>query len=154
MNLLRVLIIVGFGCALSAQQPVIAGEKTALSGQTLTGSTLTVDTHQPTLLIFWASWCGTCLAEIPQLKTLHQQLGATVQFIGVNVNKLPADGAAIVRDHALPYPSLSDPDLVIADQYTVQGTPTLIALDEQGRTIRRSHRLDKPLVQALESLSR
>lgn len=39
------------------------------------------------LLEFWATWCGPCLAQIPHLNELHQEMpdSATFQIVGINV---------------------------------------------------------------------
>ena len=133
--------------------PIANAEKAPeLSGSTLMGPAVKYDATKPALIVFWASWCGNCLAEIPQLKALHKRLSNSIQFLGVNVNKHPEDGIKTVTDYQIPYPSLSDPDLTVADQFGVRGTPTLIAIDDQGYIVHYTHRLDKTLITTLESL--
>ena len=128
----------------------------SFSGKTLSGSTFSFSSQSPkkaTLLVFWASWCVYCLAEIPKLKTLHTRFDSTLQILGVNVNKRAADGLKTAQQYQLPYPSLADPGLQIADQFNVKGTPVLIVIDKQGQMIKRSHRLDKSLIKAIEKVS-
>ena len=126
------------------------------SGKTLSGSTFNFSSQsseKATLLVFWASWCVYCLAEIPKLKTLHTRFDSTLQIFGVNVNKRTADGLKTAQQYQLPYPSLADSNLQIADQFNVRGTPVLIVIDKQGRMIKRSHRLDDLLIKAIEKVS-
>ena len=126
------------------------------SGKTLSGSTINFPnqhSEKATLLVFWASWCVYCVAEMPKLKTLNTRFSSTLQILGVNVNKHVEDGLKTVQQYKLPYPSLADPDLRIADQFNVRGTPVLIVIDKQGRMVKRSHRLDKSLIKAIEKVS-
>ncbi|MDX1735720.1 MAG: TlpA disulfide reductase family protein [Halioglobus sp.] len=128
-----------------------------LEGTLLDGERVEIALSQPasagpsarSLLIFWASWCPTCMREIPQLKALQERYDPRVRFIGVNVNKTVQDGLDVHLEQALPYPSLADPDLAIADRFGVQGTPTLVLLDAQGREVMRTHRLSEQLLQSL-----
>ncbi len=153
MKTLRFILITLLCCA--CYLPVAKAAKKAphFSAPTLSGPELAFEAQAPALLIFWASWCGSCLAEIPKLKGLNDKWGRAIQFIGVNVNKHPKDGAKTAQVYAIPYPSVSDPALEIADQFNVQGTPTLIAVDRHGHIIYQTHRVDKKLADTLEALT-
>ena len=122
---------------------------------TLNNETYNIDFNQPekpVVLIVWASWCGYCMEEIPHLK---EELKDHPEFIwlGLNVNKNPEDGRLVELERALPWLSLSDPDLVIGDQFKVRGTPTLIVLNSKGDAIYRGRRTDDEFKAALDTLS-
>ena len=122
---------------------------------TLNNDTYSIDFNQPekpVVLIVWASWCGYCMEEIPHLK---KELKDHPEFtwLGLNVNKNPKDGRQVEVDRALPWPSLSDPDLIIGDQFKVRGTPTLIVLNSKGDAVYRGRRTDDDFKAALDTLS-
>ena len=122
---------------------------------TLNNETYNIDFNQPekpVVLIVWASWCGYCMEEIPHLK---EELKDHPEFtwLGLNVNKNPEDGRLVELERALPWLSLSDPDLVIGDQFKVRGTPTLIVLNSKGDAIYRGRRTDDDFKAALDILS-
>ena len=122
---------------------------------TLNNETYNIDFNQPekpVVLIVWASWCGYCMEEIPHLK---EELKAHPDFtwLGLNLNKNPEDGRLVELERALPWLSLSDPDLVIGDQFKVRGTPTLIVLNSKGDAIYRGRRTDDEFKAALDTLS-
>ena len=41
--------------------------------------------RKPVVLIFWASWCAACRAEIPRLNEMAGKYGEGMEFIGVNI---------------------------------------------------------------------
>ncbi len=42
------------------------------------------------VLNFWATWCPSCLKEIPAFMTLQTQYGEKVQFVGIALDDLEA----------------------------------------------------------------
>lgn len=103
-----------------------------LRGASLTGQPLTVDgrTGHPLVVDFWASWCGPCRAEQPQLNRLYADYTPKgVRFLGVDVRDDPAAAGAFVRDFAVAYPSLSDPTQSISATWSVDAPPTILVID-------------------------
>ncbi len=60
---------------------------------------------QPLLVVFFTTWCSSCLAELPQLATLHNQAGQDIKIVGVLLepNKQTSEVQAFVTQHAIPY---------------------------------------------------
>ena len=84
---------------------------------------------------FWASWCGPCRAEQPDLNAAVEELeGEPVSFLGVNFRDDPVPNAqAHVREFAIPYDSLYDPENTIAAALDVTTIPATVVLDARGR---------------------
>lgn len=87
---------------------------------------------------FWASWCGPCWREQPDLNRAHDDLaGLGVAFLGVNVqDDSQANALAYVRRFGVPYPSLDDPTASYAASYAGVGPrtmPSTVIIDRQGR---------------------
>ena len=44
---------------------------------------------------FWATWCGPCIAEMPNMKELYSQYkDKGVEFVGISLDAPPSEGAA------------------------------------------------------------
>ena len=92
---------------------------------------------RPTVVYFFAPWCGVCAASSPQLRWFHRWRGDDVQVLLVG---LDWSTIAELRDyatrHALPMPVLiGDPATGAA--FRVRGYPTYYVLDSEGRVAAR-----------------
>ena len=108
----------------------------ALSGTSVSGQPLTVATASghPLVVDFWASWCGPCRAEQPQLNMLAARYGPKgVRFVGVDMRDDPAAAMAYMDDLHVVYPSLSDPSSELASTWSVDAPPTIFVVDGKGR---------------------
>lgn len=96
------------------------------------------------LINFWASWCGPCRQEMPVLEDIQQKyskLGFNV--FGVNVDKDPAKADKILKDIAVNFPILYDPDGDVSKLFNVDAMPTTVIVDRNGN-MRFHHRGYKP----------
>ncbi len=57
------------------------------------------------IINFWATWCGPCREEIPELIKLQSQFKDTLQIIGVSEDEAPPDQVAkFVQKVGINYP--------------------------------------------------
>ena len=86
------------------------------------------------VLNFWASWCGPCKEEAPQLQAVWQAYrGRGVQLIGVDHRDDRTAAIAFQRRYAISYPSVSDPAGELSARYRMIGIPTTFVIDGAGR---------------------
>lgn len=48
-----------------------------------------LSSDKPTIVDFWASWCGPCKMLSPVIDELSEELGEKVKFVKVNVDDNP-----------------------------------------------------------------
>jgi peroxiredoxin len=99
---------------------------------------------QVVLINFWASWCGPCRQEMPELDALHRKysdLGFTV--FGVNVEQDRALADKVLRDIPVSFPILFDDSNLVSELYQVDAMPVTVLVDRNG-DIRYMHRGYKP----------
>lgn len=68
----------------------------------------------PVVVNKWASWCGPCRAEFPHFQQQAAEHAGEVAFLGVNSDDNDEAARTFLRDNPIPYPSISDPDEVVA----------------------------------------
>lgn len=141
VSLISTLLICFAQSAFSAQAPEFSG--TSLKGESVTFNAAEVG--KPTLMVFWASWCSICMKEIPALKAEWQARHNQLHILGINLDRTPEKGLEVVEKRQLPYPSLKDGELTIADQFGVRGTPTLFVIGANGEVLHKTNRLRKAL---------
>ena len=111
----------------------------ALTMQTLDGRTLTSEDLQGkvTLVNFWATWCGPCRAEIPDLIRLQERYPDQLQIIGVSEDEGPTQVVeTFAAQYGINYPIvMSTPELDRAFP-GVMALPTSFIVDPDGRVVR------------------
>ncbi len=90
---------------------------------------------------FWASWCGPCRIEQPDLNAAWALLPADeVVLIGVNIEDTEANALAHLNEFDVPYVSLFDPVNALAGRFEGIGArtiPSTVFLDREGRVAAR-----------------
>lgn len=89
------------------------------------------------LLNVWATWCGPCRFEIPELQGLHNKYAARgFEVIGASVDE---GDPQIVKDFAaeqkMTYPIVLDPEGKIAGLLDASVLPTTVLIDRNGRIV-------------------
>jgi thiol-disulfide isomerase/thioredoxin len=106
-----------------------------------------------TLLVFWASWCGPCMAAVPHEKELVDHFkGRPFVLVGVNGDEKLENAKKAGEKHAIPWRSFWNGEKgaggPISQAWNVQGWPTIYVIDAKGM-IRQKYlhgkRLDDPL---------
>lgn len=94
------------------------------------------------VLDFWASWCEPCRQEAPILDAVARGLrGKGAVFVGINTGDRRANAIAFAKSRDLSYTEVYDSDGQVADDYGVQGLPTLVVIDRRGRIVAMLTRL-------------
>ncbi len=89
---------------------------------------------KPLILNFWASWCGPCRMEAPELRKFYQKFGQQVDLYAINVTSDDSADSAktFVQTYELPFPVPMDMTGEVANRYRIQAFPTTYLIDRQG----------------------
>jgi peroxiredoxin len=89
------------------------------------------------LLDFWATWCGPCLAELPNvLKAYEKHHAAGFEVIGISLDKDPGKLATFVKQKKMNWPQFCDGkgwDNELAQNFGVTSIPATYLLDREGK---------------------
>ncbi len=91
-----------------------------------------------TIVNFWATWCGPCLEEIPDLIRLQARYPDHLQIIGVSMDEGPVeDVKEFVREHGMNYPVVMTTPELQRSFPGVFALPTSFILDAGVRTVQK-----------------
>lgn len=94
------------------------------------------------LVDFWASWCGPCRREIPNIKAVYEKYhGEKFDVLSVAVWDKPEDTARALAEENLPWPQIVNAQRIPTDIYGIQGIPHLILFGPDGRIVKRGEGL-------------
>lgn len=106
-----------------------------LDGETLEFADLT---DGPVVINFFASWCPSCIAEMPDFEAVFQEFGGEVEFLGLAMQDRTEAAAELVDETNVTYPIGLDPEGDIFAQFGGLGMPTTVFVGADG-TIERVH---------------
>jgi thiol-disulfide isomerase/thioredoxin len=90
---------------------------------------------KPTVVNFFASWCGPCIQEMPDFEEVFQAYGDQVNFVGLNTQDRVEDGRAIADQTGVTYTLASDADGSIHAAFGGFGMPTTVFVTADGTII-------------------
>ena len=88
----------------------------------------------PVVVNIWASWCGPCRAEAPDLAAAAREYEGRVQFLGVDLQDAREPAREFILEFDWPYPSVFDPQGEIRDGLGYVGQPVTFIVDAAGET--------------------
>jgi thiol-disulfide isomerase/thioredoxin len=121
---------------------------TALNGKPVT----LADSHGKVVLLnFWATWCGPCRAEIPDLIELQNKYKDRLQILGLVVDDDDAEAIKeFVEKFGINYPVALASNETRIQYVGIAALPTSFVLDAEGRIVQKHEGLRDPLLYETE----
>lgn len=93
------------------------------------------------LVDFWASWCGPCKGEIPNLKNVYKKYsGKDFDILAVAVWDQPSASVDTAKAYGIPWKQILNTQRVATDIYAIQGIPHIILFGPDGTILKRNLR--------------
>ena len=137
---------------------LVAGKPApAIDGTGMDGSPLKLSDYRGkvVVLVFWGTWCGPCMQEIPHERALADRYkGRPFALLGVDCDSDKAAALKVMREQGITWPNWNDGDPgegPIAQTYHVRAYPTILVIDAKG-VIRNLNVLGSGLDTTIEEL--
>lgn len=139
--------IVRFGQRMegSARRLSLPGNSIEIEGTLLDGKKFDWKRYdkKTVLVMFWATWCGPCMDELPRVKDLYQQYHAKgFDVVGISCDDDRKRLTEVVKTAGIPWailfsgdPRASGMDNPMATKYGIDGIPTMILVGPDGKVI-------------------
>ena len=129
---LAVLLTAGCTNAVSAAPDAalqsLSGESTSIAE---------LNQGKPLYLNFWASWCGPCVSELPDVDALAQEYGDRITSAAISVDDNTADARAYIERAGLTLKVYTGNINTLNSGYDLSAIPVSVLIDPNGNILAR-----------------
>ena len=90
---------------------------------------------KPIILNFWASWCGPCKSEMPEIQEFYEKYGENVQFVLVSLDDSLDTARGFIEDEGYTFPVYFDSTSMGGYTYGASSIPLTYFIDADGQMI-------------------
>jgi thiol-disulfide isomerase/thioredoxin len=123
----------------------LLGNPIEIKGDLLSGGEVDWDSYRGKVVLvdFWATWCGPCRAEVPNILAMYDAYhDKGFEVLGVSLDKTPEAANKYKKEMKLPWDSLFPKNEderfwnhPLARYYGIGGIPTAILVDKDGKVV-------------------
>ncbi|MEZ6057946.1 MAG: TlpA disulfide reductase family protein [Planctomycetaceae bacterium] len=134
----------------SARRLGLVGNVMEVKGPTLDGHSFDIaDWKGKVVLVdFWATWCGPCIGELPNVLSLYETYhDKGFEVVGISLDDDVEELKSFIAKRKLPWTTIFESDAEkqgwnnpLARHYGISGIPTAILIDQEGKVITLSAR--------------
>lgn len=128
-----------------ARRMALPGNPIEVSGTLLDGSQFNWESYRGKVVLvdFWATWCGPCRAEVPNVLKLYQAYhDKGFEVVGISLDEKPEQAEAYIKQTGIPWVTLFNQEESqrgwehpLATYYGVTGIPRAILVDQAGNVL-------------------
>lgn len=139
-----------------APKPALGKEAPLFASKTVDNKELDLKTLRNdhlTLLVFWATWCGPCRAEIPHLQEAYKAFNQKgLKIVSVNVSDEYSNLQKFLKEKEMPWTHVYDKEMKVASKYHVKTIPAMFLIDHEGKIVAMNDQLrGKEFMSVIES---
>ena len=88
---------------------------------------------RPVFINFWATWCGPCRSEMPELQEMHDKLGdEQLKLLAVDIDETGGEVVRFFEELGLTFTAVIDEGREVWTEYRLFGLPSSVVVDENG----------------------
>ena len=140
----------------AARRLRLVGNTMKIKGTPVDGSKFDWDKYRGKVVLvdFWATWCGPCVAEMPNVLTQYKRYhDKGFDVVGISLDDEKETVQTFLKEKQIPWLTLNDgAQNEVADYYGIMGIPTVILVDKKGKVVSlnaRGPELGKKLAELL-----
>lgn len=123
--MIRTFLVVMFGIALALSAALAPAAEVQLDLSQYKGKVVYID--------FWASWCVPCRKSFPWLNEMAKKYPNDLVVVGVNVDNERQAAMKFLEKYPASFPLVFDPQGKLAAEYKLEGMPSVVLIDRNGR---------------------
>lgn len=132
---IALLLIAVIGCEPSRPEVAVGSPAPDFTVRTLDGERVSLsDLKGKTVVLnMWATWCGYCRIEMPEMEDAHQKYqDQGVVILALNVQESYSRVKQFIEEEGFTFSVWLDSDGSVAKAYRVSGLPTTFFIDGDG----------------------
>ena len=107
---------------------------------------------RPAVVVFWASWCGPCRKEAPEVAKVVQSYGTRVAVISVNAGEDATKARLAAKQWGITWPVGLDTERVAQSAWLVDALPLVLVVDGEGVVRYRGNGMPTDIHRLLDGL--
>jgi thiol-disulfide isomerase/thioredoxin len=129
----------------SARRVMLLGNSIDIKGQTADGKPFKWSDYKGKVVLidFWATWCGPCIRELPNVKNMYKKYhDKGFEVVGISLDRSKGKLDTFIKTQKLEWTNLysADPkttgwDHPMATYYGVMSIPNVILVDQNGKVV-------------------
>ncbi len=153
MKFIFLLVVTAITQYTHAQSSALNATVTDLQGKTVTLDELRED--KALYVKIWASWCASCMEQMPHFNQIHQKYGPQLKVISINlwVNEDLASVQHVIKEKDLRMPTFFDRSGELAHKIQLAVTPVHALFDAQGNLVHLGHKASQTLDEKLSLIA-